>query len=418
MLLAATMQHASAQKRSKAPPPPPVEKLAPNAPMQAPAFAGQTRAPGFAAPTQVEVIVVANGLENPWGLEFLPTGDMLVSERGGRLRIVSVDGALSEPVTGLPQIEVSRQGGLLDIALDPDFKKTQMVYFAFSETDPAGGNHTAVGRGKLTLGPAPALSEVRIIYRQVPSAKSAFHFGGRLVFGRDNKLYVTQGERGLTPGRPQAQDKSSLFGKIVRIEKDGSIPGDNPFVKDKTARDEIWSLGHRNVQAAAINPDTGALWIAEHGTRGGDELNIVVKGGNYGWPDVAYGVEYDGKPIATAPVTQKSGTVQPVYYWDPIIAPGGMTFHDGKVFKQWKGHLFVTGLNGRHISHLIIDNDRVVAEERLLADLKERLRDIREGPDGALYVTTDPCGNGETCDAAKAKSGAILKVLPKVAPKK
>lgn len=376
----------------------------PNAPNQKPAFPGQTRAPERKANAAFEVVTVARGLEYPWGLAFLPDGRMLVTEKPGRLRIVTPDGKRSEPVQGLPKVDYSTrgQGGLLDVALDPKFGSNQLIYWTYSEPREDGSNNTAAARGKFVDGAQPRVENVQVIFHQEPSLKSALHFGGRLVFARDGKLFITLGERSITEGRMQAQRLDGLLGKIVRINPDGSIPKDNPFVGRAGARAEIWSIGHRNVEAATLNPRTGELWETEMGTRGGDEVNVSRKGKDYGWPTIAYGIEYQGGPI-TGDITQKAGMEQPVYYWDPVIAPSGMVFYTGNLFPAWKGSLFIGGLGSQSLVRLTLDGDKVVGEERLLTDMqpRERIRDVVQGPDGALYLLTDN------------REGRVLKLAPK-----
>jgi len=363
----------------------------PNAPAQRPAFEGQTRAPEQKLGVAFDVVTLAQGLANPWALEFLPDGRMLVTERPGRLRVVSQDGRqISEPVSGLPAVDARGQGGLLGLAIDPAFATNRLIYWSYAEGD-ASGNHTAVARGRLVDGAAPRVEAVQVIFRQAPSLASALHFGGRLVFARDGKLFITLGDRSITEGRMQAQRMDGLLGKIVRLNPDGSVPPDNPFVGRQGVRSEIWSFGHRNIQAAALHPDTGELWEVEHGTRGGDELNIARKGLDYGWPTIAYGIEYQGGTI-TGGLQQRDGMEQPRYYWDPNIAPSGMTFYTGTMFPAWRNSLFVGGLGSLNLVRLSVQGDRIVGEERLLQDLqpqRERIRDVRQGPDGALYVLTD-----------------------------
>lgn len=382
-----------------------------NAPMQTPAFDGQTRAPGVTTDVQFDVVTIAQGLELPWAVEFLPDGEFLVTERPGRLRIVRADGSLSAPLEGLPAIDYTRQGGLMDVVLDPDFASNQMIYFSFSEKGEGDTNHTALASARLVTGVQPRLENTQVIYRQAPSLPSAFHFGSRLVFAPDNTLLMTQGERGAMPFRAQAQQLDSLLGKVIRIHRDGSIPADNPFVTQDNARGEIWSYGHRNSSAMAYRPGTQELWMVEHGTRGGDELNLIKRGANYGWPDAAYGIEYQGQAIGEG-TTAVAGTEQPVYYWDPVIAPGGMAFYAGDLFPKWRDSLFVTGLNSLYVARLTLDGQRVVGEERLLSDQQVRWRDVAQGPDGALYLTTDPCGNGRTCTPEELKSGKLVKLVP------
>ena len=319
-----------------------VDPRPPNGVGQTPAFAGQTRAPERKADVAFDVVTVAEGLQNPWSVAFLPGGKMLITERPGRLRVLGTDGKLSEPVAGLPAVDARGQGGLLDVALDPNFAGNQTIYWSYAEPREGGVNNTAVAKGTFVDGAAPRVENVQVIYHQAPSLNSPLHFGSRLVFGRDGTLFVTQGERSITEGRMQAQRMDGLLGKIVRINTDGTIPRDNPFVGKEGVRPEIWSLGHRNVQSAALHPTTGELWEVEHGTRGGDEINIARKGKDYGWPTIAYGIEYRGGPI-TGGIQAKEGMEQPLYYWDPVIGPSGMAFYTGDLFPAWKGSLFVGG---------------------------------------------------------------------------
>jgi len=372
----------------------------PNAPNQRPAFAGQTRAPEVRSNVAFTAVTIAEGLENPWGLAFLPDGRMLVTERAGRLRIISPDGGISPAVEGLPAIMVKGQGGLLGLALDPNYATNGLIYWSYSEPQANGTNNTAVARGRLADGPTPGMQDVQVIFHQQPSLESNLHFGGRLVFARDGKLFITLGERSIPAGRMQAQKLDGLLGKIVRLNPDGSVPKDNPFVRKKGVRPEIWSYGHRNVQAAAIHPATGELWEIEHGTRGGDELNIPRKGKDYGWSTIAYGIEYNGGTI-TGGITAQKGMEQPLYYWDPVIGPSGMTFYTGSRFPEWKGSLFVGGMRGTALVRLVLDGERVVGEERLLTDQRERIRDVVQGPDGALYMLTDD------------PKGRLFKIVPR-----
>jgi glucose/arabinose dehydrogenase len=366
-----------------------VDSRAANAPDQKPAFAGQYRAPENKSNVAFDVVAVAEGLVSPWGMTFLPDGRMLVTEKPGRLRIVTADGRLSEPVSGLPAVAAQGQGGLLDVTLDPVYAKNNLIYWSYSEPQADGANNTAVARGRLVADAMPRVENVQVIYHQVPSMNSRAHFGSRLVWNRDGTLFVTQGDRSATPGRMQAQNMDSLIGKIVRINADGSIPKDNPFVGKAGVRPEIWSFGHRNVQAATLHPTTGELWEVEHGTRGGDEMNIAQKGKDYGWPTIAYGIEYQGGPI-TGGIQQKEGMEQPKYYWDPNIAPSGMTFYTGDVFPAWKDNLFIGGLGSTSLVRLVVDaQGKVTGEERLLTDRRERIRNVEQGPDGTLYLLTD-----------------------------
>jgi glucose/arabinose dehydrogenase len=374
----------------------------PNAPTQKPASAGQTRAPEQKLNVAFNVVTVTEGLVNPWGMTFLPDGRMLVTERPGRLRIVTADGKQSEPVAGLPMVDGRGQGGLLDVALDPNFRTNQLIYWSYAEPGD-GVNNTAVARGRFVDGAAPKVENVQVIFHQAPSLNSQLHFGGRLNFGRDGTLFVTLGDRSITEGRMQAQRMDGLLGKIVRINADGSIPKDNPFVGKAGQRPEIWSIGHRNVQSATFHPTTGELWEVEHGTRGGDEVNVARKGKDYGWPTIAYGIEYQGPPI-TGGIQQQAGMEQPVYYWDPNIAPSGMVFYTGNLFPAWRNSLFIGGLGSTNLVRLSVQGDKVTGEERLLQDLqptRERIRDVRQGPDGALYLLTD------------GPKGRMLKLVPK-----
>jgi len=362
----------------------------------------QAQAPRSPTPTPVKAAVrvetVARGLEHPWALAFLPDGRMLVTERPGRLRIVGRDGRVSEPLAGVPQVLARGQGGLLDVALDPRFADNRLVYLSYAEPGADGTAGTAVARGRLGEG---RLEDVRVIYQQQPKVQGENHFGSRLVFARDGTLFVTQGDRfAYSDG---AQDLSVGIGKIVRIKPDGSVPRDNPFVGRAGARPEIWSYGHRNVQSAALHPQTGQLWTVEHGARGGDELNRPEAGKNYGWPVITYGVDYSGARIGEG--TAKPGMEQPVYYWDPVIAPSGMTFYTGDAFPDWKGSLFIGSLQPGLLVRLTLKDGRVAREERYLADLGERIRDVRQGPDGLLYLLTD------------SGAGRVLRVLAAPAPR-
>ena len=383
-----------------------VETRPPNAPDQKPAFAGQTRAPEKKSNVAYEVVTVAEGLVNPWALAFLPDGRMLVTEKAGRLRVVTQDGKLSEPVGGLPAVDARGQGGLLDVVLDPAFATNRLIYWSYAEPQADGTNNTAAARGRFVDdAAAPRVENVQVIFHQAPSMMSRQHYGSRLVFARDGTLFITMGDRSITPGRMQAQNLDVLIGKIARINADGSIPKDNPFVGKDGVRPEIWSYGHRNIQSAALHPETGELWEVEHGTRGGDEVNIARKGKDYGWPTIAYGIEYNGQPI-TGNITAKEGMEQPVYYWDPVIAPSGMLFYTGSAFPAWRGSLFVGGLTQKdptNLDRLVLEGDKVVGEERLLGEMepRDRIRDVRQGPDGNIYLVTD-----------NAK-GRVLRVQPR-----
>ena len=357
-----------------------------NNPDQQPAFPGQTRAPGVKTDVALSHSVVASGLTHPWGLALMPDGRWLVTEKPGRLRIITAQGQVGEPVQGLPRVDARGQGGLLDVITSPGFGQDRLIYWSYAEPRD-GGNATSVARGRLSNDGA-RVEDVQVIFRALPVYDGDKHFGSSLAFASDGKLFITLGERSDRPMRAQAQDLGSHMGKTIRINADGSVPQDNPFVGRAGALPEIWSLGHRNPQGIAVQPGTGAVWTVEHGTRGGDEVNLDKPGLNYGWPDAAYGVEYAGGQI-TGGNTQAQGTEQPVYYWDPVIAPGGATFYQGAMFPGWNGDLLVAGLKEKHIARLVIENNRVVGEERLLTDLGERVRDVAVGPDGAVWAITD-----------------------------
>ncbi|MFZ1070379.1 MAG: PQQ-dependent sugar dehydrogenase [Methyloceanibacter sp.] len=331
----------------------------------------------------IKVETVATGLSHPWGLAFLPDGRMLVTERSGTLRLVSKDGKLSPPLSGVPKVVVAGQGGLLDVAIDPDFKSNSLVYLTYSEPG-EGGAGTAVARGKLG---ESGLDGVEVIFRQEPKVGGGNHFGSRLVFAPDGKLFVTLGERfTFTP----AQDLTNDLGKIVRINPDGSVPKDNPFVGRTDARPEIWSYGHRNPQGAAIHPETGKLWETEFGPMGGDELNIPQAGANYGWPVVSWGSHYTGEDIPDPPTHPEFADA--IYHWNPVISPSGITFYTADAIPAWKGNLLIAALSGQAIVRLTLDGEKVVDEERI--PMGTRIRDVVQGPDGAVYALTDE-GNGE-----------------------
>ncbi|WAG80672.1 PQQ-dependent sugar dehydrogenase [Metapseudomonas furukawaii] len=330
--------------------------------------------------------VVASGLEYPWALAFLPDGRMLVTERPGRLSLVTTDGRLSSPISGVPRVFAQGQGGLLDLALSPDFDKDRRVYLSYAEAGDEGGlAGTAVGRGTLSADGA-RLEGFEVIFRQAPKLSSGLHFGSRLVFDRDGFLFVALGENNQ---RPTAQDLDKLQGKVVRLFPDGRVPGDNPFVGLAGARPEIWSYGHRNQQGAALNPWTGVLWTHEHGPRGGDEVNIPRAGRNYGWPRATHGINYTLLPIPEAEGETVPGTEPPLYVWERSPAISGMAFYDAERFPAWRHSLFIGALAQRQLIRLQLDGDKVVHEERLLEDLDTRIRDVRQGPDGYLYLLTD-----------------------------
>ncbi|MFC5270246.1 PQQ-dependent sugar dehydrogenase [Adhaeribacter terreus] len=375
----------------------PLETRKPNASNQKPAFPEQTRACGIKTTTAFEVKVLAKGLEKPWAVEPLSDGALLVTEKPGRMRIVSVSGQISKPIAGLPAVDYGGQGGLLDVALSPDFDKSRKIFWSFTEAR-KGGNATSVASGILSAD-RTRLENVKIIFRALPVHDGRHHFGSRLTFGPDGFLYVTLGERSDIEIRPQAQEMNSHMGKILRLTPEGTSAPGNPFAGKKDVMPEIWTVGHRNVQAAAFDQN-GQFWIVEMGPQGGDELNLIQKGKNYGWPLVSFGEEYSGEPIQGS-VTDKAGFERPVYYWDPVIAPSGAQFYSGKAFPEWKGNLFVGALRDQKLVRLKIENNKVVGEEHLLTERSQRIRDVKEGPDGALYLVTD-----ET-------KGELLKIVPK-----
>lgn len=368
----------------------PLETRQRNAPDQRPAFAEQTRACEAVSNVAFDVEVVATGLVRPWAVEPLPGGDLLVTERPGRLRIVSAAGAVGPPIGGLPEVDARGQGGLLDVALSPSFGSDNRIFWSYAEPR-QGGNGTAVATGVLSTDRS-RVDQVRVIFRALPTYDGRLHFGSRLAFGPDGRLFITTGERSDAQMRRYAQQLDSHLGKILRINADGSVPEDNPFVGRQGAQPEIWTLGHRNVQSAAFDTD-GRLWIVEHGARGGDELNLIEPGRNYGWPIQAYGIEYSGASIPGASPSPR-GFEQPVYYWDPVIAPSGAQFYTGAAFPAWRGSLFVGALRDTRLVRLELDDSRVTGEEHLLLDRGKRIRDVRQGPDGALYIVTDE-QNGE-----------------------
>ncbi|PKH35035.1 oxidoreductase [Pseudomonas sp. 43NM1] len=352
-------------------------------------------APVFAASTQelkseqgtLEVTAITKGLEHPWALAFLPDRQgMLVTERPGNLRVVTADGKRSAPISGVPTVWAKGQGGLLDVVLSPDFKQDRMVYLSYAEGGGAGDKAgTAVGRGRLSED-MKTLKDFKVIFRQEPKLSVGNHFGSRLVFDRDGYLFIALGENN---DRPTAQDLDKLQGKVVRIYPDGKVPDDNPFVGQSGVRPEIWSYGHRNPQGAALNPWSGTLWENEHGPKGGDEINVVERGKNYGWPTATHGINYSGQPIPEASGKTAEGTVQPHHVWE--VSPGisGMAFYDADRFKPWQHNVFIGALVSQELIRLQFDGDKVVHEERLMGELKERIRDVRQGPDGYIYVLTD-----------------------------
>ncbi|KNY10857.1 oxidoreductase [Achromobacter piechaudii] len=346
------------------------------------------------APAQVTAVV--GGLDHPWAMAFLPDGGgVLITERPGKLRLLRTPGGLSKPLAGVPKVAASGQGGLLDVALSPDFAKDRYVYLSYAESD-GDKSGTVVGRGRLSAD-ATALEDFKVLFRQMPKLSSGLHFGSRLVFDRNGYLFISLGENNQ---RPTAQDLDKLQGKIVRLNRDGSVPTDNPFVGKPGARPEIWSYGHRNPQGMALNPWSGELWENEHGPRGGDEINRIQPGKNYGWPLATYGINYSGQPIPEAKGETVPGTEPPLFWWAKSPAISGMAFYDADRFPAWKHSVFIGALANQNLIRLTLDGNRVVGQEWLLGDRKSRIRDVRQGPDGYVYVLTD------------ASPGQLLRLAP------
>ena len=343
---------------------------------------------------ELEVRTIARGLVNPWALTFLPDGTMLVTERPGRMRLVSAEGQVSPPLKGVPDVWASGQGGLHDVVTDKSFAQNRTIYFCYAERT-AGGGRTTAARAKLSDDNG-RLDEVKIIFRQQGPLSSGNHYGCRIAQADDGNLFVALGDH--FTHRDQAQNLGNHLGKLIRITPDGSVPAGNPFAGRADAKPEIWSYGHRNMQGAAVNPASGKLWIHEHGPRGGDEVNVVGKGKNYGWPVIGYGIDYSGAKIHES--TAKDGMEQPLKYWVPSIAPSGMAFYTGKLFPKWNGSLFTGALRGAMLVRLTLNGNAVTSEERLLQNLHERIRDVRQGPDGALWLLTD------------SSNGRVLRVAP------
>jgi len=347
------------------------------------ALAGPAHAQDFHTEKHaVRVVPVAKGLEHPWGLAFLPDGRLIVTERPGRVRIVSKDGTLSPPLAGVPRVYARGQGGLLDVTLHPDFARNSLVYLTYAEPG-EGGQGTAAAVARLSADGA-RLDDLKVIFRQMPRSDASLHFGSRIVFARDGRVFITLGDRGQME---LAQDVSVHRGQVIRVEADGRVPADNPFIGKTGTRPEIWSYGHRNVQGAAIHPVTGKLWTVEHGPGGGDEVNIPLPGRNYGWPIIGIGKHYSGAPIGIG--THKEGMEQPVYNWAPAIAPAGMDFYTGDKFPAWRGNLLIALLRTQALVRLELDGEKVVREERMLRGLNQRLRHVRQGQDGYIYLLTD-----------------------------
>jgi len=351
-----------------------------------PAFEGQTRVRGVKTTTPYGFTILNSTLNRPWGIAALPDGRFIVTEKEGTMRLVTAAGAAGEPLKNIPPVNSQGQGGLLGVCIDPAFAQNRLVYWAYSQPL-ADGTLTAVTKAKLSAD-EKSMEDVTVIYRATPAYRGTLHYGGRVLFSKEGHLYISTGERSDVVPRVQAQDLQSGLGKIVRINTDGSAVSGNPFSGKAGARPEFYSYGHRNVQGIAFHPETGDLWETEFGPRGGDELNRVEAGKNYGWPVITYGLEYSGAKIGDA-IQQKEGMEQPVYYWDPVISPSGITFYSGDAIPEWKNNLFISCLSGIHICRLVIENNKVVGEERLLEDQEQRFRDITQGIDQALYAITD-----------------------------
>ena len=363
-----------------------VETKQPNSPDFKPAFAGQTRTARVATATAWSPKIITSALEKPWSMVALPDGRFLITQKEGTLRIVSTIGTVSKPITGVPAVDAKGQGGLLGITIDPDFASNRMIYFVFSEPV-TGGNHAAVASAKLKEDES-AIENVKVIYRVSPTHDGDKHNGGKLAFNAAGNLFVSSGERSDLVTRPLAQDNSTTLGKILLITKTGQAVTDPLILPKPNQKPEIYSSGHRNPLGIAIHPVTGELWESEMGPRGGDEINVIRRGNNYGWPVITYGIEYSGEKVGEG-ITQKSGYQQPVYYWDPVISPGGIAFYTGNDMPEWKNNLFVASLSGKHLIRLVLDGEKVVGEERLLESEGQRFRDVGMGKDGKLYAITD-----------------------------
>lgn len=378
----------------------PVAQGARNAPLLAPAFEGQTRAPAMTSDGSLTIETLAEGLSHPWGMAFLPDGSLLVTERPGRLRLLGLDGHLSRPIGGVSAVHNVEQGGLLDVAVSPTFATDRMVYLTYAKPLGDGRSATAAARGVLS-GDGATLEAVTDIFVQAPPSPTPMHYGARLLFGRDGTVFITTGEHSSLKERGQAQELSKSYGKVMRLAPDGTVPDGNPFADVAGAGPGVWTLGHRNIQGAALDPASGELWIVEHGPKGGDELNLAEPGRNFGWPLVSYGINYDGTPVGTGK-TQAEGMTQPVYFWDPVIAPGGMAFYEGDLFADWRGDLLIASLTPGGLVRLRLgagDPPRVMGEERLVSDLG-RVRDVEVAPDGAILLLTD------------RPDGAVLRLAP------
>ncbi len=364
---------------------PPVETEAPNSDFQ-PAFEGQTRVAGVRTTTEYTIEVLTDDLSSPWAVTALPDGRIAITEKGGTLRVAQLDGTLSDKIEGFPEVDDRRQGGLMDVAPAPDFETSRVLYFTLAERT-AQGSLTAVGKGRLS-DDETSIENFEIIFRAIPYYDNSMHFGSRLLFDKNGHIFVSTGERSDRATRPMSQKLDNGYGKVIHITAEGDpVPG-NPFIGTEGALPEIYTYGHRNAQGLDIHPVTGELWLNEMGPRGGDELNLIKPGLNYGWPTITYGIEYSGEIVGEG-ITQMEGLEQPVYYWDPVLSPSGMAFYSSNAIPEWQNNLFLAGMSSRHIARLVIEDNKVIGEERLLVDEGERFRDVGEGADGALYAVTD-----------------------------
>ena len=391
LILAFSFLSASCDERKENAQQPPAELLSPVETQQpntnyTPAFKGQTRIAGVRTTTPYAATIIASGLSSPWAVTALPDGRLVITEKGGTLRIATTDGIVSEKITGFPEVDDRRQGGLMDVAPAPDFASSRMFYFTFAERTPQG-SLTAVGKGRLSDNET-SIENFQTIYRAIPYYDNSMHFGSRIVFDKKGNIFVSTGERSDLATRPNVQKLNTAHGKVVYITTEGNPVAGNPFINTADALPEIYSYGHRNPQGLDIHPITGELWLSEMGPRGGDEINLIQPGKNYGWPTITYGIEYNGNTIGDG-ITQKEGMEQPVYYWDPVQSPSGMAFYSGNVIPEWENNLFVGGLSSRHIARLVFKEGKIVGEERLLEEEGQRIRDVADGKDGALYAVTD-----------------------------
>ncbi len=364
---------------------PPVETKKPNSDYK-PAFTGQTRINGVKTKTPYQVDKLADNLNSPWAVIPLPDGRLLITLKGGQMQVHDANGGLVKKIEGFPAVESGGQGGMLDVALDPAFGTNKTIYWSFSEKQ-GNGNLMAVAKGVLNEAAGKVDNPV-VIFRATPSLQSSLHFGSRLIFDKDGHLFVSTGERSILAGRVQAQQLNSGLGKIFKITTEGKPAPGNPFIGQANVMPEIYAYGVRNPQGLDIHPVTGELWENEFGPRGGDEINIIKPGKNYGWPVITYGIEYGGEAIGTPPIQQKEGMEQPIYYWDPVLSPSGMSFYKGNAIPEWENNLFIGGLSSQHIARIVIKDNKVVGEERLLTDVNERFRDVAYN-DGKLYAVTD-----------------------------